>query len=281
VTQLIWAPASGAAVTLATGQAAAYRLQTVDGLGPVSTKPVTSKAPGQPGSSALDITVAERIINAQLLIQGTGIANYWSLRAALASAMAEEPVDANGVLALGLLTFKRGNALADLEIPAKPYSSSMLVPKVAGSGIAPADLEWFCPYPFFRATSDTVVTIASPSTPTNVANPGDARCPPLIQIYGDLTLVRVTNLTTGDAFELAGEIPAGQYVEVSTTPGAKYVQLVNGSTRTNWMGNLNMAVDSLFSLAPGTNSIQWTRGADGGSGARDVVFTYRPRTRGI
>ena len=276
---LIWAPPVGSPITLAT-VALDYNLATLDGIGPVASTPLTSKSPGQPGTTALDAIVPSRLVIAQGEILGTDLADLWALRAALASAMAQEPVAAGASLALGLLTLMRG-ALPDLEIPAMPNSSSIPFPQTGGYGYVPFDLEWLCPYPFWRATVDTTVTISAASTPTAVANPGDALCPPLIQIYGDLTLVTVTNLTTGESFQLAGQIPAGQYVEVITIPGAKAVNLVNGSVRTGWMDHLNISQDQLFSLAPGANSIEFTAGATGGSGARQVVFTFRPRTRGV
>lgn len=279
-TEIVWAPAVGSSLTFATN-AMDYLLLTWDGTGPVGAQALTAKGPGQPGSSALDTVVPSRIVSAQGLLLGDDPASLWDLRAAVASAMAAEPVPSGGSLALGLLTFKRGNSLPDVEIDAIPNSIALPGSDTVGVGYQVTDMEWFCPYPFWRATTDTTVTITSPSTPTAVANGGDALCPPLIRIYGDLTLVTVTNLTTGEAFQIGGQIPSGQYVEIDTTPGAKSVELVNGSVRTNWMDQLNIATDALFSLAVGSNSVSWTAGATGGSGARQVVFVYRPRTRGI
>lgn len=279
-TQLVWAPAVGSSITFGT-EALDYFLSALDGTGPVAASPLTSKGPGQPGATALDVVVSPRVVIAQAILAGADLAGLWALRAALSSAMGQAPVPSGGTLALGLLTLKRGSSLPDLEIPAMPNSIALPMPAAAGPGYLATDLEWLCPYPFWRATSDTTVTISAASTPTAVANPGDALCPPLIRIYGDMTLVRVTNLTTGEAFEFSGQIPSGQYVEIQTQPGAKYAQLVNGSVRTNWLANLNMSIDDLFSLAVGANSCQFTAGATGGSGARDVVFIYRPRTRGV
>lgn len=277
---LVWTPPTGSAITMAT-EALDYLLLSLDGIGPVSSTPLTSKSPGQPGTTGLDVVVPARLVIAQGQILGTDVANLWALRAALAIAMAQEPVASGGSLALGLLTLKRNNSLADLEIPAMPNSSSIPFPQSGGFGFVPVDLEWMCPYPFWRATSDTTVTIVAASTPTAVANAGDALCPPLIRIFGDLTLVTVTNITTGEVFQISGQIPSGQYVEIDTTPGNKQVNLVNGGVRTNWMSHLNIAQDALFQLQPGANSVQWVAGSTGGSGARDVVFVYRPRTRGV
>lgn len=279
-TQLVWDPAVGAPITIAT-DANDFFLTNLDGTGPVAASALTSKGPGQPGSSALDIVVSERIVVAQAMLLGADLAGLWALRSTLATAMAQEPLGASGTLTLGLLTLKRGSSLPDLEIPALPHSVGLAIPSASGIGLGAADLEWLCPYPFWRATSDTTVTISAPATPTSVANSGDALTPALIRIYGDMTLVRVTNLTTGEAFELAGQIPSGQYVEIDTTPGNKQVNLVNGSVLTNWMNQLNVAVDDLFQLQAGANSLQFTAGATGGSGARDVVVIYRPRTRGV
>lgn len=278
-TQLVWAPASGSPITFTT-EALDYFLAALDGIGPVAATALTSKAPGQPGVSALDIQVPARVVTLQSVLMGADLAGLWALRAALSSAMAQEPVPATGALALGLLTLKRGSSLPDLEIPAVPNSIMLPMPASAGPGYLATDMEWLCPYPFWRTTTDTTVTIAAASTPTAVANPGDALTPPLIRIYGDLTLVTVTNLTTGQGFQFAGQIPSGQYLEIQTAPGSIYAQLVNGSIRTNWLSNLNLSMDQLFQLQAGANSIQWTAGATGGSGARDVVFIYRPRTRG-
>lgn len=283
MTQLVWTPAVGNPITLATGAAAEYRLLSLDGIGPVAAQALTSKGPGQVGSTALDMSVPERVVSAQVLVQGHDLDDLWDLRADLGAAMASEPVPSGGTIALGTLKLVRGGSWPDLEIPALPNSVSIEMPRSAGHGVIPADLEWTCPYPFWRATSDETVNIPTHSTPVDVPNAGDALCPAIIRIHGDLTLVCVTDATPSPAlaFELSGQIPAGQYVEVDTTPGEVSVELVNGGVRTNWMSHLNISVADLFQLAVGANVVSWTRGVDGGSGTRAVVFTYRPRQRGV
>jgi hypothetical protein len=278
MTELDWAPAVGTTIAFTTGPAADYRLLSMDGLGSVVVSPMAVKSPGQAGETAVDMVVSPRHVTAQALIQGDSMADLWSLRADLAGAMSASPLQSGETLALGKLTLKRGLSLADLEIYALPFSAHLPSPK-SSVGLLGVDLEWLCPSPYWRTTSDTVVQIPTVSTPVNVANTGDVTAWPVIRIYGDLTGVHVYNLTTGKDFALSGQIVSGEYVDIDMTPGARKITYSVGPT--NWMSHLDLANADLFGLAPGTNSIQWTRSAAGVSGNRRVDVTFRKQYSGI
>lgn len=278
---LLWTPAVAGAVDLVTGlTSAGYRLLMLDGIGPVKASPFTVKAPGQRGSTALDMVVPERVVSAQVLILGATLDDLFTKRAALSAAMGSEPVSpfSAASLALGTLVLTRGGTQANLQIGAVPADLAMVLDRASSSGVAAADLEWFCPDPFWQPTADTVVTIPTSATPVACANPGDGYAYPTFVISGAMTgPITVTDNTTGLAFKFSGNLTSGQTITVVTQPGLLSATLNPGAT--NYMASLDVSTGNLFPLAPGANAVQWVATA-GGAGPRNVVVTYRPRYRG-
>jgi hypothetical protein len=139
--------------------------------------------------------------------------------------------------------------------------------------IAPFDIEWLAPEPYWRAVADIqvlftgaggfgfAVTFPLEMTSNNVqveiANDGDVDAPVTARLYGDATTTRIRNLTTGEELEITGHIAAGEYVEVSTAFGDKRVELVVIGTgvRTPAMDRINLAKPDFWSLRPGLNLV--------------------------
>jgi hypothetical protein len=185
--------------------------------------------------------------------------------------LAQQPTRLGEAYELGRLRVTL-DGRAPLELRALPRSSS--VERPAGTkAIAPFDIEWLAPEPYWRAVADIqvlftgaggfgfAVTFPLEMTSNNVqveiANDGDVDAPVTARLYGDATTTRIRNLTTGEELEITGHIAAGEYVEISTAFGDKRVDLVVIATgaRTAVMDRINLAKPDFWSLRPGLNLV--------------------------
>lgn len=113
--------------------------------------------------------------------------------------------------------------------------------------------------PGFAAPIKAPITtgVANPATrPGWVTNNGDLPAYPTIRITGPVTNPRVWAVETGRALELSMTLGDGEYVEIDTRPGTRWV-LRNGS------GNAHSALTAgsrldLFQIPPGRSELRWT-----------------------
>jgi Siphovirus-type tail component, C-terminal domain len=267
-----WFPADGsAAARFTTGPAAPLRLLRLEGTEPVTVEPVTVKSPNQPGATALDVVVPPRVVTLGGLLQAASPAAAWDLRAALLRSLVQQPTRLGEAYALGRLRVTL-DGRAPLELRALPRSSA--VERSSGTkAVAPFDLEWLAPDPYWRSVADTQVLftgaggfgfaieypleMTSNNVEVEVANAGDVDAPVTARLYGDVTTARIRNLTTGEVLEITGNIASGEYVEVSTAFGDKRVELVDAGTgeRTSVMDRINLAKPDFWALRPGLNVV--------------------------
>jgi hypothetical protein len=286
-------PAVGASVRFDTGDAARYRLVSLDGIGPVDTTPQTIKSPGQVGETAVDVTVPTRVVTVQGIIQAADLADLWAARATLSASLPVRPVRPGEEQALGRLRILR-DPLPPLEVLAMPLSSHLPAPR-GSVGILPFDLEFVAPQPDWRTTDDAVLTFAVaggfslplslPLTmPTNnikqdVLNLGDVDAPILARLYGACTDASITNATTGEVLKVLGAIAAGDYVEVSTAFEDKRVELVTAAgVRSSILSRLDLANAVFWSLRPGVNSVSFAASIN--TSGRAVLY-WRTRYGGL
>jgi hypothetical protein len=267
-----WFPADGsAAARFTTGPAAPLRLLRLEGTEPVTVEPVTVKSPNQPGATALDVVVPPRVVTLGGLLQAATPAAAWDLRAALLRSLVQQPTRLGEAYALGRLRVTL-DGRAPLELRALPRSSAVERPS-GTKAVAPFDLEWLAPDPYWRATADTQVLftgaggfgfaleypleMTSNNVEVEVANGGDVDAPVTARLYGDVTTARIRNLTTGEVLEITGNIASGEYVEVSTAFGDKRVELVDAGTgeRASVMDRINLAKPDFWALRPGLNVV--------------------------
>ena len=267
-----WFPADGSApARFTTGPAAPLRLLRLEGTEPVAVEAVTIKSPNQPGATAVDVVVPPRVVSAGGLLAAASPTAAWDLRAALLRSLAQQPTRLGEAYALGRLRVTL-DGRQPLELAALPRSSS--VERPAGTkAVAPFDIEWLAPEPYWRATADTQVlftgaggfgfalsfplAMTSNNVQVEVANDGDVDAPITARLYGDVTTARIRNLTTGEELEISGHIAAGEYIEVSTAFGDKRVELVVVATgaRTAVMDRINLTKPDFWSLRPGLNVV--------------------------
>lgn len=281
-------PASGAVVTLVGGRAAAVRLLRAAGLEAVAMEPITTKAPGQAGETALDVSVPARVVTCQAILQG---ADPWAQRNELGGAFTTEPLRPGQTLQLGRLRAIREAPLPPVEVPAMVRSAAF-----TRSGVIHAlDVEFYAPTPWWTAPEDTLLRfeeaggfvypvefpLAMPSfnIEQTIVNPGNVSSPVLMRLYGEVTNPRVFNDTTGEALELVGAVAAGEYLEVDTAFGGKRIELVEADgTRTNALDRINLAMADFMQLLPGANALRFE--ADVNVSGRADLY-YRPRWGGI
>jgi len=105
---------------------------------------------------------------------------------------------------------------------------------------------------------------------TAIENTGDVDAWPIVTVTGPGLDVTVANRTTGQSWQILGEMVAGETLVVDHRPGHKTVRL-NGATA---FGELT-DTSSLWPLVPGGNHVEIVLGAvtEGSS----VLFTWRNR----
>lgn len=128
----------------------------------------------------------------------------------------------------------------------------------------------------FDLTFDLTFPNASPSGRTNVPTAGNARCYPVMQLWGPCTFPRIDNLQDlsddGTPKQMAFDVTlsAGQYLEVDVR---EKTVLLNGNANQPRYSTIDFTVSEWWTLAPGTNFVKYFPDSYGGN-ARAVML-YR------
>ena len=290
-TTLIWTPANGDGDML-WGPDFPYRLHDVEGLENTLSSVTMIKSPSQLGETPVDVMVPPRVITVQLRLLEADMESYWNARRVLSRALTQPQPRGNSVPKLGTLRVLR-EGLPAFDIDASPRSSPQITPSGVGFPGGVADIELVCPYPYFREAVDSERTMEtagagfefsvqfpveseSNNIEQTIVNAGDVPAPIRARLYGDATTVRLRNVTTGEVFEVTGNVPATHYIEVNTEFGAKSVELVTIATgaRVNAMDRLNLNMADLWQLQPGSNQVLFEADLNP-SGRATVVWRQR------
>lgn len=289
-----WFAANGEEVRFTTGNTTPYRLLALSGLEPVAISDVSIKSPNQPGITAVDVVVPPRVVTLSGLIQAGDMATLWSLRESLARVVAQQPTRLGETYALGRLRVTI-DGREPLEVDALPRSSSMPIPKGVKT-LAPFDIEFLAPFPYWKAVSDTQVLFSAAggftfgltmpfAMPSNnvtvdIDNTGDVDAPVLARLYGDITTGRIMNFTTGETLEITGNVPATKYLEINTAFGNKSIYEVTITTgaRVSVMDRINLAKPDFWSLRLGLNTVKFE--ADVNTSGRAELY-WRKRQSGF
>ena len=128
----------------------------------------------------------------------------------------------------------------------------------------------------FDLTFDLVFPQTSPAGRTNAFTVGNARCYPVLQLWGPCTFPRIDNLQDRNVFGLPKQLAfdvalsAGQYLEVDLREKTVFL---NGNPAQSRYSTLDFAVSEWWSLAPGDNFVKYF--PDTFSGNARAVLTYR------
>ncbi|WP_405889475.1 phage tail family protein [Streptomyces sp. NBC_00133] len=113
--------------------------------------------------------------------------------------------------------------------------------------------------PGFRAPLTAPITtgVSNPSArPGWLTNLGDLNAHPTLRIDGPVTNPRVWLVETGRSLELSLTLGAGEFVEIDTRPGTRWV-LRNGSGNASSALSTSSRLD-LFQIRPGRSELRWT-----------------------
>jgi hypothetical protein len=128
----------------------------------------------------------------------------------------------------------------------------------------------------FDLTFDLTYPPSTPAGRTDVFTVGNARCYPVMQLWGPCVFPRIDNAqdvgTNGVPKQLAFDITltGAQYLEVDIR---ERTVLLNGNVNAPRYNTLDFAVSDWFSLQPGNNFVSYF--PDSFSGASRAVMLYR------
>lgn len=275
-------PPLGDPLVVAFDADAEFRGLSMQGTEPVPGNPVQSRSPGQRGITILDLMVPARTVGLQFFTQYFSPEEYWAKRSRLSRAFVPQPpIDIGETIELGRLRISRDGA-PTRETDAIARSAFIPIPK--GTGKIAIDVDFLCPFPYWRESDDTVVTMsgtggggieftdpidtelpasgfefAGNDVEQELVNEGDVSAPVVMRLYGEATDVRLLNVTTGQVIEVTGFVPATQYVEISTHFGQKKIDLVTiaDGSRTSIMDRLNLEKADFWLLRPGSNKVRF------------------------
>lgn len=119
---------------------------------------------------------------------------------------------------------------------------------------------------------------------TTLRNPGDVGVWPTWRITGPATGISVTNVATGESFQLDpgltahGDLVAGDEVVVSTDPPGVRGPDGEGPDGDNWTGALNWPSATLWGLPPGETPVRFQLDGAGPDSSVSVTFFARYET---
>ena len=250
------------------------------GLPPMVTS--TLNVPLTDGDIVRFVLAQPRILDVHLLIKGSNITDYETVRTLLQNAM-------NPKLGDGYFRCQRADGMSKRDIFCR-YASGFSGEEswgVASSVHQEYLLSFLAHDPYFYDTLATTLTFTS-SAPTNffsitpvlltggtigtgftLPNNGDVEAFPVWQITGPGTNPVLTNTTTGKAITIMLALTGGQVLTIDTQ--AKTVKREDGS---NQFSTLSFA-SVLWTLTTGTNAI--TLSMSGTTAASKISVSYKQR----
>lgn len=286
-------PAGGDAALVFNDTGSRLLVTEAQGLSEAGIAPVTVASPGQYGETATDIVVSPRAITLSIAYAGNGYGDAVAQRSLVARAFFSAPPRRGDAPAMALLRcYPQDRSPVELQV----IPSHGPAVEEVGPGAWRAEVELTAPYPFWREVDERFVRLeqvggfvfpvifpqAFPAyeAQQDVQNTGNVPVGVLMRLYGNVTVPRLRNLTTGEVLEISGAVPAGSYIEIDTRFGHKLVELVDSiGVRTRIMSRLNLARADFWQILAGTNTIRFE--ADIVTPGAAAVFFWRPESSGI
>jgi hypothetical protein len=150
----------GNAPSIQIGDESKYILRNFEGLGSALVSPQSQKAPYQVGETFINTDISPRTFSITLRIKGDDHQDLNVLRNELAAACVIEPLITD-IPTLGLLKYFR-QGLETLEIECCPVQSPQFSEILPSTRAVEADLEFYAPLAYWRATADSQITITNP-----------------------------------------------------------------------------------------------------------------------
>lgn len=263
-----------------------FRLLTWSGGVSTKTGALLRKSAGQVGSTMIDRTVAERTQAMQCLIDSTDLTDFNAQMATLVKALAGVPGDTARPKLGTLRVTQPGRPV--VENLAEPIDSPQEAVRRGSQAIL--DIEWLCPSPLWRETTDQIATLEpAPTDPwvspwfspwvspaaqasAEIINTGHVPVGIRARFFGVQDTVRLVNATTEEQLQVLGSIAAGEVIEVDTE--ARTVTVNGSSALGRWDFN-----GTWWKLQPGSQTVV-AEANTAQSSARTVVL-WRNALAGI
>lgn len=286
---LVFAPANGAAAINIQSQSGPYALISMEGESDTLTEPTGVRSPRQIGQTPTSVRVGGRTITLQVGIIGSTEAERAVYLKALIAAWTDAPPIIGRAPSVGSLSY------------AQPGRSTYLIGAMPAGGpretfvddtreMAIYECDLWCPDPRWMASSSTTVDLQNEFggfwfpiefpfsmdafvTGGYVLNTGNTTSSLVLRMYGEFTTGRIVNDSTGELIEVTGLVDAGDWIEVSTAFGAKYVRLYHpdGSWE-NALDRYNLETSTFFQLPTGETLLRF-EADDLVDGYAEAVFT--------
>lgn len=271
-----------------------YILRNFTGTGSTLVNQQTQKAPFQIGKSYLNANVNPRVVTIDVRFKDNSLTEINTLKNDLSKKLVAEPISEIGAADLGILRYHR-EGHDTLELPAVPIDSPQFTQVTRRGNVYDADIEFFCPNPYWREISDTsvqfqsaggltfplefAIEIESYDLQTEVDNQGDVSTPFSLRVFGEIDTFRIINNTTGKELEIIGLINSGDFIEVNTEFGNKSVIYEDsGGTRISVFDRVTIEQSDFWQLQKGINDITFETNENNGGYA---VLFFRQRFGGI
>lgn len=254
-----------------------FIIRNISGEGTTSVTEQVSKSPFQVGVSLFNTDVNARIVTLQIRCHARNRTEMFELRSKITSAFAFEPqlsFDPLNLFNAGQLKYfkQEFEGEKELVLDAIPRESPQFSHVTGSNYTFDADIEFFCPYPFWTDTTENIQNfpdsgglqfplqlpfeIAQLTGTITIQNNGDVSAPPIFEINGELADVTIQNLTTGKQIKINGTINQFEKVTVFTEFGKKRIIFTNkAGNESNAIDRLDLDVSDFWTLKKGANTI--------------------------
>lgn len=284
---LLWTPSVNPAVTIESVREP-FVLVGLWGESDTLAAPSGVQSPRQYGQTATGVRIGGRTLDLQVGIVGATEAAREESLAELIAAWADQPPTIGERPVLGTIRYDKPGQVP-LFIAALPNGGPKQSFMDETREMAVYDCSLWCPDPRWSVEEDVTVDLTNEfggftfpfsmpfymesfNTGGIVENPGSAPSSLLIRLWGEFTTGRLIDHYAERQIEVTGEVAAGDYVEISTAFGNKYVTLVEADgTRTNILGRYNLETSTFLQIPPGETFLRF-EADDNVSGFAQVFF---------
>jgi phage-related protein len=265
-----------------------FLIETLDGLSAADNQIQEQRSPNQDGSTYIDTLYSPRTITL------TGSIN----RPGDIGEINNQKRDMTTLLTAkhgpGTLYYYSDNA--EYCIGAIPVSSPLFRNKDAREPFQPFQVQFYCPDPYWKQTSDNIESIETLDPLTefpiefttggielssylvgsavNMQNLGDYETPIIVTFYGPATDPKIENQTTGEYIQINKVFASDESMIIDTSFGNKTVRLFDGGVESNGIQYLDLA-STFWSLAVGDNQVRFTDDTSSTSARAEVRWRYR------
>lgn len=257
-----------------------FFLNKIEGLGDVDAEVQTQRAPGQDGSTPIEVLLEERYIPIEVVILENLLLNRQIISKVI-----------NPKLGEGLLIYENDMVRREiLAIPEHVPKFDDVRPRLGQNAV----ISFRCPNPYWKSEAVTEepifeslfefpfegdVEMGIQRDQRIIFNDGDVESPIRVEFFGPALNPRITNHTTGEYIKVKQELLEGERMILDTSDDNMSVYFINslGEERNvfNWI-DLN---STFFKLVIGENDIEYN--ADSNIQGTIVNIIYNKLYNGV